>query len=352
MPLQRNPAVWFFLASLVLSVAVMWELIVPLSVGATLAYVSERPIDWAARRLKREGRGARALLAMGFVALVILVVLVPLGIALYVAARDLVRLVTSRDADDWTELLARGTELAATQLARFGVELAPTELAAKVRALAVANAGRVGVWVGSLLSTTPAALFHSIVVLLTWVTLAVEGKEARDRVLPRLLPWERERETIRAVTAEVIQSTIVANLAVSALQAFAMSLVLLSLGVPRAFVWGVLTFFLSFVPVIGTAPIILGAAAYLVAHGRLGAAIAALVFGVLAASLDNVLRPLFLRGSSVELGFLWVLVALIGGVALFGLPGVILGPLAFSLTVASLRALEALEREPRPEAPG
>ena len=118
---------------------------------------------------------------------------------------------------------------------------------------------------------------------------------------------------------------------------------MLVLGVPRAFVWGVLTFFLSFVPVVGTAPILLGPMGYLFSHGRVGAAVIALVFGVLAASIDNVLRPLLLRGNSVELGFLWVLVALIGGVALFGLPGVILGPLAFSLLVASLRSLEALE---------
>jgi predicted PurR-regulated permease PerM len=193
------------------------------------------------------------------------------------------------------------------------------------------------------------------VILLAWVTLAVEGKAARERVLVRLLPWARERETIRSVTAEVIQSTIVANVAVSGLQALAMSVALLALGVPRALVWGVLTFFLSFVPVVGTAPIILGAVVYLFTHGRVGASVVALVFGVLAASLDNVLRPLFLKGSSVELGFLWVLVALIGGVALFGLPGVILGPLAFSLLVASLRTLEALEKkdaEAAPEAAG
>jgi predicted PurR-regulated permease PerM len=339
----RRSAIGFFVLSLLLSVAVSWELIVPLSVGATLAYVSERPIDWAARRLGRQGAGARTALAIGFVALVLLAVVVPLFVSLYVAGRDLVRMVASRDADDWAELAARAADVLAAQLARFGVELEPAELSTKVRAFATANAGRVGAWVGAALSTTPNAIFHGALVLLTWVTLAVEGKAARDRVLVHVLPWEREREAIRTITAEVIQSTIVANLAVSGLQAFAMALTLAILGVPRAFVWGVLTFFLSFVPVVGTAPIVLGAAAWLFTHHRPGAAVAALLFGVLAASLDNVLRPLFLRGNSVELGLLWVLVALIGGVALFGLPGVILGPLAFSLLVASLRALEAPE---------
>jgi predicted PurR-regulated permease PerM len=348
---QRAPAFWFFLASLALSLAVVWDLIVPLSVGATLAFVSERPIAWGARRIRREGRAARAALTLGFMVLVLAVVAAPLGIALYIAARDLVALVVSRDAEAWAELLARAAEVVASRVAALGIDIAPHGLAMRVRALAVANAGQAASWTGAALSTTPGALFDGAVILLAWGTLALEGKAARDRVLARLLPWPHEREILRSVTAEVIQSTLVANLAVSAIQAVAMSIALVVVGVPRALVWGVLTFFFSFVPVVGTAPITLGAAAYLFSNGRPGAAVGALVFGVLAAGVDNVLRPLFLRGSSVELGFLWVLVALIGGLALFGLPGVILGPLAFSLLAASLRALEALEAPASPASP-
>lgn len=346
---QRTPTQWFFLFAAALSLAVVWELIVPLSVGAVLAYVSEAPIDRILKRLRRNSLRFRAIVACGFVLLVTAVVLVPLGLALYVAIRDLARLVASRDSDEWTRVLSRGLDWGAAFLNRHGIELEADDLSARARTFLTANAGRVAGFLGTLLSATPSVIFNALVTVLAWIYLAIDGPAARDRILVRLIPWKNERDTLRTITAEVIHGTIVANLAVSFLQALAMTVTLLILRVPRAFVWGVLTFFLSFVPVVGIAPVILGAAGWLLAHGRTGAAIAAVIFGFVAASLDNVLRPLFLRGSSVELNFLWVLVALIGGVALFGLPGVILGPLAFSLLVAAMRALEAMEQKVSPE---
>jgi len=348
---RRSPTQWFFLLSMALSVAVLWELIVPISVGAVLAYVSEKPIDRVAARLQRSTPRWRALLAVGFVLVVTAVVLVPLGLALYVAIRDLARVVASKDSDEWARVLYRGLEYTAAWLDKRGIEMQPNELSERTRAFITGNAGRVGGWLASALSATPAVIFNGLVALLAWIYLAIDGRQTRDRILVRLIPWKNERDTIRNITAEVIQGTIVANLAVSFLQAVAMSITLLILGVPRAFVWGVLTFFLSFVPVVGIAPVIIGAAGWLLSQGRTGAAIAALIFGFVAASLDNVLRPLFLRGTSVELNFLWVLVALIGGVALFGLPGVILGPLAFSLLVAALRSLEAMDQTVTEEPP-
>lgn len=347
---KRTATQWFFLFSVALSLAVLWELMVPLSVGAVLAYVSERPIDLIAARVGRTSRTWRGILAVAFVLAVTAVILVPLSLALYVAIRDLARLIGSKDSDEWARTLYGGLEWFASWLGRRGIELQPDELSMRARAFITANAGRLGGYLAALLSATPSAVFNGMVILLAWIYLAIDGRSTRDRILIRLIPWKNERDTIRTVTAEVIQGTVVANLSVSFLQAIAMAVTLLILRVPRPFVWGVLTFFLSFVPVVGIAPVILGAAGYLLSQGRTGAAIAAVVFGFVAASLDNVLRPLFLRGTSVELNFLWVLVALIGGVALFGLPGVILGPLAFSLLVAALRSLEALDQHVQPVA--
>jgi predicted PurR-regulated permease PerM len=339
----KTTATWFFVGALALSIAVVWELAVPLSAGAVIAFVSERPIERVAVRLKKQdSRAWRWILAVGFVFAAALVVLVPLGIALYVAARDLARVVTSRDSEQWSRVIDHVLEWSSARLGAYGVEIAPGELSLRARMFIAENAAGLGSYVGTALSATPNAIFHALVALLAWIFLAVEGPAARERVLVRLIPWPRERETIRAITAEVIHSTIVANVIVSFAQALLLTLVLLIFRVPRAFVWGVLTFFLSFVPVIGTAPVTLGAAAYLLSQGRSVAAVVMLVIAFLVASLDNFLRPFFMR-SSVDLNFLWILVALIGGVALFGLPGVILGPLAFSMLIASLRTLEALD---------
>jgi predicted PurR-regulated permease PerM len=103
--------------------------------------------------------------------------------------------------------------------------------------------------------------------------------------------------------------------------------------------WSGLAFFLSFIPLVGTAPIMLGAVAYAFMQDRPGAG-AALVVGVLVVgAVDNVLRPFFVKGRAA-LSFFWVFVAFIGGIAQFGVAGTVLGPLFFALFAAAAKALQ------------
>jgi predicted PurR-regulated permease PerM len=226
---------------------------------------------------------------------------------------------------------------------RVNVDLPADQITARLTDLIASSLGSAGGLLGAILSATPNALFNGGIVWLCWVGLLIEGKPMRDRLLPRLVPWAREREILCAVAAEVIESVIVANVLVSAVQGTLCAVALLIFGVPRAFVGGVIAFFFSFVPVVGTLPVTLGAVAYCLSQGRFGAAAAMVIVAIVVGTVDNFLRPFFMR-SSADLSMLWVLVAFVGGLSAFGLPGVILGPLAFSLFLAFLRSLEAEEQ--------
>jgi predicted PurR-regulated permease PerM len=131
---------------------------------------------------------------------------------------------------------------------------------------------------------------------------------------------------------------------VSVVQAGIVLVATLALRVPNAVVWGVASFALSFVPLIGTAAVTLSAAAWLLLMGRTGAAVVMVVVAIIAGSVDNILRPMLARGAS-ELSFLWMMVAFVGGVTVFGVPGVILGPLALAWATALWEALH-LSDEP------
>jgi predicted PurR-regulated permease PerM len=343
MPAITPPLRWFFLGSIALSLLVAWDLAVPLSMGAVLAFVSERPIDWLLRRVhRRDSVTARWAVTSAFVLAVFLGFLLPIALALYVAVHDLLRLIATRDLEEWLNVFQRVVDRLSELLSRVGIELPAEQLTSRGTEFVTSNVGYVGSTLAAALSATPTALFNGSVVVVAWVTLAVEGAEARARVLPKLLPWKRERELITRITAEVIEGVIVSNVMVSVVQATLCAIALLVLRVPRALVWGVLAFFLSFVPVLGTTVVTLGAAAYLLSQGRVGAAIAMAVVAVIVATVDNVLRPLLMRSSS-DLSFLWVLVAFVGGVSFFGLPGVVLGPLAFSLFAGFLAALDEVD---------
>lgn len=339
----RMPLTWLLLVAIVLSALVVRPLALELGVGLVLGYVSERPVAWALRRLHRANSVAwRWGMATAVAALASLVLLVPASIAVWVSLNELGRLIGASNLDTVGNA---PTALNAWIRHRLGVasDVVPSaELAARGRSLVEA----LGAWLaratGRALSAAPDAIFSAVVVMTAWVTFAVRGPAMRDAVIPRLIPWRREREILRRTTAEVIDGVVLANVGVSVVQAGIITVSTLALGIPHAVVWGVASFVLSFIPLVGTALVTITAALYLLFAGRTGAAVIMGVIAVIAGSIDNVLRPMLARTSS-ELPFVWMMVAFVGGLTAFGPAGVVLGPLVLAWAVALWNAHEADE---------
>jgi predicted PurR-regulated permease PerM len=331
---------WFFLASVVLSAAVAWGLALPLAGAAVLAFVSEGPIDFVLKKLNGEqSMRLRWAVSAAFVFLLVIGLLLPLTFAATGAISELIALLSGVDWDNAATLGTGSIEWVRQRAASYGLDLPESEITGRVRGALTGSFAFLGTRLGALISSTPTVVFDVVIVFAAWVTFAVQGRAARDRVLPHLLPWKEEREILRKTTAEVLRSVLVANVMVSIAQATICSVALVIVQAPRALVWGTLSFFLSFVPVVGTMPITFGAAVYCYTHDRVGAAVFMVAIAAVIGLVDNILRPVFMK-SSANLSFLWTFVAFVGGVALLGLPGVIVGPLAFSLFIAYLRAME------------
>ena len=333
-----RPAPWLLLGALALSALVVRPLAVELGAALVFGFVSERPIAWILRRVHRDGARWRWAAATGFAIVVSLTLLLPAAFALWVAIREFGHLLATADAAHLERALNGLSARLRARTSSLGVTLPAGEISARARALATSAGGAIARGTGQVLARTPGALFSAFVVLVGWVTFAVTGKAMRDRVLPTLLPWPREREIISRTTAEVIDGVVLANIGVSVVQAAIVSVATLALRVPNAVVWGVASFALSFVPLIGTAAVTLSAAAWLALVGRFGAAVVMVVVAVIAGSVDNILRPMLARGTS-ELSFLWMMVAFVGGLTVFGPAGVILGPLALAWAMALWDAL-------------
>ena len=108
----------------------------------------------------------------------------------------------------------------------------------------------------------------------------------------------------------------------------------------------VLTFVASMIPVFGSAGIWVPVAVGLFLSGRPGAGIGLAIYGTFFVSLlDNVLRP-FLIGREMKLPLLWLFLAILGGLKLFGFVGIVLGPMALALAMALYRIYQEGIREP------
>jgi predicted PurR-regulated permease PerM len=98
--------------------------------------------------------------------------------------------------------------------------------------------------------------------------------------------------------------------------------------------------FASLIPVVGTALVWLPAALYLMLTGDSGWGVFLIAWGVvMVGSVDNFLRPLFMQGGSA-MNTVSIFFALLGGIHLFGLMGLLYGPLIFAVTLVLFRLYE------------
>jgi predicted PurR-regulated permease PerM len=129
-------------------------------------------------------------------------------------------------------------------------------------------------------------------------------------------------------------SVIWATIAAAGAQALIMFLSFLFLGVPGAFLAGGATFIFAWIPFIGSVPVWVAGGIYLYTQDQMGLVITMIILGMFTGIIDNYIRPLVLKGRD-ELHPLVGLVAIFGGIAMFGIMGVFVGPV-FAATLISL----------------
>ena len=126
---------------------------------------------------------------------------------------------------------------------------------------------------------------------------------------------------------------------VAAIQGVLCGAMLWLLGIPSAALWGTVTMFASLLPVVGAFAVWGPATAYLAASGEWTRAIVLVLWGTFVVSgIDNFLRPRLLAGR-VGLGELAILFAMLGGMTVFGVLGIVLGPVAFATAAAIIDTL-------------
>lgn len=132
----------------------------------------------------------------------------------------------------------------------------------------------------------------------------------------------------------VIRATVKGNVVVAAVQGALGGLAFWFLGVEGALLWAVLMAFLSLLPAVGAAIIWVPVAIYFLLTGAIWQGVSLIAFGVLVIGLvDNVLRPM-LVGKDTKMPDFVVLISTVGGMALLGLNGFVIGPVIAALFIA------------------
>jgi predicted PurR-regulated permease PerM len=144
----------------------------------------------------------------------------------------------------------------------------------------------------------------------------------------------------------VARATVLGNLATTLAQGTVSGLTFLVLGLANPILWGVLIALLSLIPLFGAALIWVPWTVYLFAKGSSGKAVILLVMQVaVVGSVDNIMRPLFIRGGA-KMHTLVVFFSILGAVAYFGMTGILFGPLIFAIAIALLEFYIGPSKEP------
>jgi predicted PurR-regulated permease PerM len=131
----------------------------------------------------------------------------------------------------------------------------------------------------------------------------------------------------------VVRATVKGNFVVALVQGALGGLIFWILGVRAPVLWGTLMALLSLLPAVGTAIVWLPVAIFFLASGAVAKGIILIVFGVLVIGLvDNILRPM-LVGKDTKMPDYVVLISTLGGIAVFGLNGFVIGPLIAAMFI-------------------
>jgi len=199
---------------------------------------------------------------------------------------------------------------------------------------------------GGFLAARVGGLLADIVVLVfqLFVTLFALFFFLRDagtimREVGRVLPFEdvRKERMIRQ-TRDLVYASIAAALVIASLQGLAGGLVFAVLGIGAPVFWGVMMGFLALLPFVGTWVVWMPAAVWLIAIGQVVSGVILATLGVtVVAGIDNFLRPAMLSGRAQMNGLL-MFISLLGGVSVFGLLGIVIGPLVSAIVTGLFEA--------------
>ena len=133
----------------------------------------------------------------------------------------------------------------------------------------------------------------------------------------------------------VIRATVKGNVLVAIAQGALGGLIFWMLDVSGPLLWGVVMAFLSLLPAIGAALVWGPVAIYFLVTGAIWQGVVLAAYGVLVIGLvDNILRPI-LVGKDTKLPDYVILLSTLGGMALFGLNGFVIGPVIAALFIAA-----------------
>ena len=286
------------------------------------------------RRFERWFGGRRGLASIATLVLIVFVIIIPLGALMGIVTAEAIKV--GEAVTPWVaKRLSQPDEISnALKSLPIYDRIEP------YRNLILTRAGQLvghisGFLINRLRSVTLGTvnfIFMLFIMLYTMFFFFMDGDKLINKILYYLpLEDQDERRMLNKFTS-VTRATLKGTAVIGILQGTLAGAAFAVVGIDSAVFWGAIMAVLSFIPGIGTlvwgpAVIILAATGHLAKAIGLGVFCAAVV-----GSIDNLLRPI-LVGRDTQMHELMILFGTLGGIIMFGMVGIIIGPIIAALFV-------------------
>ncbi|MDR0476315.1 MAG: AI-2E family transporter, partial [Desulfobulbaceae bacterium] len=307
------------------------QFLMPLFMAGLFSAIFSQPHRWLSQRLGRRDNLAALLLVLAIVVLLLAPVSLLIGLVVAQAIH------VSQSITPWVQEFLKEP----TAITKYLQTLPYYEQILPYRDIIVTKVGElVGIMSTFLINSLSAvtkmtfnAVIGSILMLYIMFYFLNMGDVLLRRIL-YLLPLENDDEMLilhrfTSVTRAMIKGTVIIGL----LQGTVCGLAFAFAGIQGPVFWGAVMSVMSIIPVFGTALVWFPALVILALHGdMMGVVILAVLCGGIASNLDSILRPR-LVGKDTAMHDLFVLFGTLGGIAMFGILGIIIGPIIAALFI-------------------
>lgn len=222
--------------------------------------------------------------------------------------------------------------------------LIPPDLGSALGGYAQQGASYIAVRLGAILKNTAEFVLDLSYTILAMFYFFRDGVGIVGR-LRNALPFEPAEQTLIVEnTRELIFATVTSSLVAAAIHGVIGGVAFAATGIKAPLFWGVLMGFFSLIPLIGSALVWVPLSISLMLGGHIWAGVILVgICSVVVGMVDNFVRPMLISGRA-EMSALLVFIGVLGGIHVFGLLGVVVGPIVLATAATLLDFYSPLRR--------
>lgn len=322
---KKYSAILLVVLLTVLAFMIIRPIALSIAAGLLLAYIFY-PLYKYLFKVFREGTTT----ALAVSVVVVLLIFIPLWFIVPLVMRQLFDMFTFFQTLDVANFVRQILPTSSAQL-QVDVTTAIVSFIGKIATTSLSS-------LGSLLVDLPRVLLHLTVVIFVFFFAMRDGEKLKKYVA-ELSPLKKEKGTVLARQFKQITNSIIyGNFIIGIVQGVLTGVGLLVFGVPNALLLTFFAIIAAILPVLGAWLVWIPAAIYLFSMGNTGVAIGFTVYSiVLVSTVDNLLRP-YLVARNTKSSSAVVLIGMLGGLMVFGVLGLLIGPLVLEYLILFLEA--------------